>query len=365
MKNSWLHELIYWAPTAKPGGGWIAYKDSPSPPAAPDYAAAATAQGVANKDAAIATAQLSNPNVTNPYGGQTVSYSNDPTTGNPVPNINQYLSPSGQSLFDQYQGINKQLGNVAEKGVGYVNDTLNQPFNFGALPKAPVNAGQSYQEAAFSRLQPNMDQARSATETQLSNQGITQDSNPKAWENAQREIMQRESDQRAAITTSSIGQDQAARQAAIQEQEFGRTEPLNILNAVRSSAPVNVPQFQQYSGSQVAPAPVMQGAMAQGQAGQNLYNAQQAGSNAEMSGLFSLGGAGMQGFASLYPYLSDRRLKSNIRRIGTHARGFGVYEYDIAGLRAQGVMADEVQKIMPEAVVRLPSGYLAVFYGML
>lgn len=47
---------------------------APSPPPAPDYAGAATAQGQANVDAARATAKLSNPNVISPYGTQKVEY---------------------------------------------------------------------------------------------------------------------------------------------------------------------------------------------------------------------------------------------------------------------------------------------------
>lgn len=289
--NSSQLEPFYWAPQPKLGGGWIAFKDSPSPPPSPDYAGAATAQGAANKDAAIATAQLSNPNITNPYGGQKVTYTNDPTTGNPVPNVSQYLSPSGQKLFDTYQGVNQKLGDVANTGVGYVQDTLNKPFDMGALPKAPVNPGQTYTDAAFSRLQPNLDQARSAEETQLRNQGITEGSNPTAWANAQRQLAQNESDQRAAITTSSVGQDQAARNSAIQEQEFMRTEPLNILNSVRSSAPVNVPQFQGYQGAQVQAAPTFGATQAQGQFNQGIYNQQVGAQNAQIGALGQLGGA--------------------------------------------------------------------------
>jgi hypothetical protein len=74
--------------------------------------------------------------------------------------------------------------------------------------------------------------------------------------------------------------------------------------------------------------------------------------------LFSLAGAAL-------PFMSDRRLKSNIERIGTHKLGIGVYEYDIFGERQQGVMADEVEKVMPEAVVMHPSGYKMVKYGLL
>jgi hypothetical protein len=63
--------------------------------------------------------------------------------------------------------------------------------------------------------------------------------------------------------------------------------------------------------------------------------------------------------------LSDRRLKSNIVRVGTHPLGIGVYEYDIFGERQRGVMADELEAVLPEAVAIHPSGYKMVNYGML
>ena len=62
---------------------------------------------------------------------------------------------------------------------------------------------------------------------------------------------------------------------------------------------------------------------------------------------------------------SDRRLKSNIVRVGTHPLGIGIYEYDIFGERQRGVMADEVLKVMPEAVMTADNGYMMVNYGML
>jgi hypothetical protein len=72
--------------------------------------------------------------------------------------------------------------------------------------------------------------------------------------------------------------------------------------------------------------------------------------------------AGSLGSAAI---MSDRRLKSNIVRVGTHPLGIGIYEYDIFGERQRGVMADEVQKVKPEAVVTHPSGYNMVKYGLL
>ena len=70
---------------------------------------------------------------------------------------------------------------------------------------------------------------------------------------------------------------------------------------------------------------------------------------------------------------SDIRLKQNIVRIDNHPLGFGVYLFDykpefqeLAGRGRQfGVMADEVETVMPEAVVIHPDGYKQVNYAML
>lgn len=63
---------------------------------------------------------------------------------------------------------------------------------------------------------------------------------------------------------------------------------------------------------------------------------------------------------------SDRRLKTNIQRIGTHRLGIGIYEFDyISGEHAVGVMADEVKTVMPNAVIRGEDGYDRVDYSKL
>lgn len=256
-------------------------KSSPSPPPAPDYVGAAKEQGTGNLEAARATAKLSNPNINNPYGTQTVQYGLGGDQD--IPTITQSLSPTGQQLFDKYQGINLGLGDVAHQGLGYVQNMLDKPFDQSKLPAAPVNPGQTYTDAAFARLQPNIDQERAALKTQLSNQGIDVSSNPTAYANAQRIQDQRENDQKAAIVTSSVGQDEAARQAALQEQSYFRNEPLNTLNAVRSAAPVGVPQFQGYQGSQTTAGPISNATAQAGQFAQGLYGSQVAQTNAANS----------------------------------------------------------------------------------
>ena len=70
---------------------------------------------------------------------------------------------------------------------------------------------------------------------------------------------------------------------------------------------------------------------------------------------------------------SDRITKENIVRIGIHPLGIGLYLFDykpeyrgLSGYGRQfGVMADEVETVMPEAVSRHADGYKMVNYAML
>lgn len=62
--------------------------------------------------------------------------------------------------------------------------------------------------------------------------------------------------------------------------------------------------------------------------------------------------------------MSDRRLKSDIVRIGNHPLGIGWYEYTIFGERTKGVMADEVLDVMPEAISHNADGYMMVDYAL-
>jgi hypothetical protein len=62
---------------------------------------------------------------------------------------------------------------------------------------------------------------------------------------------------------------------------------------------------------------------------------------------------------------SDRRLKSNIEKVGELDDGLGVYEYDIFGERTRGVMADEVERLRPWALGPVIEGFQTVDYGVL
>ena len=64
---------------------------------------------------------------------------------------------------------------------------------------------------------------------------------------------------------------------------------------------------------------------------------------------------------------SDVRLKEDIARIGTTAHGLPFYRFRYRGEPGvyEGVMAQEVLRVMPEAVLRGEDGFLRVDYARL
>lgn len=76
-------------------------------------------------------------------------------------------------------------------------------------------------------------------------------------------------------------------------------------------------------------------------------------------------GIGQAGGMLATSFLSDRRLKDHIRLLTTLPNGLGWYAYTIFGQPREGVMADEVMQVHPDAVSRHQSGYLMVNYQAL
>ena len=77
--------------------------------------------------------------------------------------------------------------------------------------------------------------------------------------------------------------------------------------------------------------------------------------------------------AAVAPAVSDERLKTNIKKVGELASGLGVYTWAWTKEAVKlfdpkyhiGVIAQEVQKVLPEAVVMDETGYLKVDYARL
>ncbi|WP_164512228.1 tail fiber domain-containing protein [Oceaniglobus ichthyenteri] len=65
--------------------------------------------------------------------------------------------------------------------------------------------------------------------------------------------------------------------------------------------------------------------------------------------------------------LSDARLKTDIVRVGSTVHGLPLYQFGYRGGsgRFEGVMAQDVARVMPDAIIAMPAGYMAVDYAKL
>jgi len=64
---------------------------------------------------------------------------------------------------------------------------------------------------------------------------------------------------------------------------------------------------------------------------------------------------------------SDRRVKENIKQLGTSPSGIGIYKFNYIGKAKQyiGAMADDVKNFVPDAVVTMADGILGVNYSLI
>ena len=347
------------------GGGFLGLGPAPSAPAAPDYRAAAQETATGNLEAARQATAANRVNQITPYGRLDYSITGQDPYGNPTWTATQTLSPEQQQLLDYQNQTSLGLGQLAGKGLGYVSNMLETPFDTSQLPSTGFNPSQTYQEAYMQRLAPQLQMGREQLAQDLANKGI--DIGSKAYENAMRMQAQRENDLLLGATTQGFGVGQQARQTALQEQAYLRNEPLNTLSAVRTGAQVQGPQFVNSAQQATTAGPDILGAAQMGYNAQmGDFNAKQAAQANLNQGLFSLGGAAL---------MSDIRAKENIKAIGVMDNGLTLYSFEyidevkshpLAGEGIHvGVMAQEVEQVFPYAVKTLDDGYKVVDYGLL
>ena len=155
----------------------------------------------------------------------------------------------------------------------------------------------------MARQQPQMDRARAQLQTELANQGFV--SGTEGYDRAMDEMMRRETDLGLAADVQAGGEMQrtygleaSARDRAINEMLMQRQQPLSELSAFMTGAQPSGQQFLPTPQGQIA-SPDLMGAQyasasAQNQASQNAYNQQMGARNANLEGLYGLGGAGLQ-----------------------------------------------------------------------
>jgi hypothetical protein len=272
------------------GGG----KGSAPPP--PDYAAAAAQTAAGNLDAARATAAANRVNQVTPYGNLDYAVTGADPYGNPTWTATHTLSPEQKQLLDIQNQTSIGMGQLAGKGLSYVEDMIAKPFDTSSIAQTGINPGETMQDSVMRRLQPQLEQSREALQVRMANQGIPVGS--EAYNRAMMAQGQREND---ALTSAVIQGTQtglAANQQGFQQLGYMRNEPINTLNAVRTGSQVTSPSFV----SNIPQQATTQGADLLG-ATQMGYNAQLGASNAQnaagsnlQSGLMGLAGAGMMAF---------------------------------------------------------------------
>lgn len=338
------------------------------------------------------------------------------------------LSPQQQAALDSQMKIQQQRTDYAGELMPKVQEDIargvdyNNLQQYGQAPTASKfqdmsNADrmampsydrafvQDVQNQALDYMRPDMEHSSNALEAKLANQGLTPGS--EAYNTAMRRLSDQQSrDKYNALNTAMTqgttmfnsnlaaqGQDfnqkyqmtnlnnqnrtnefsqgmnisnynNTLRQQQIAEQTQRQLQSLNVVNALLTGQQVGMPQMPSFSQAQSAqPVNYLGAANAQGQMDAQNASLQNASANSFTNGLFNLGG--MAAGAGIFKF-SDRRLKFDVKRIGKLGK-FNLYSYRYAGSkdRHEGVMADEVKKVMPSAVVRHRNGFDTVNYSMI
>lgn len=332
-----------------------------SAPEAPDPVATANAQGAWNTFTAQQQQAMNMVGQNTPWGSLEYNQTGTTTITDPsgkqitVPQFTatQTLSPTQQAIFDQTQQAQGNLAGLASDQSAKLRDLLNTPFEFNN-----DDAANWAYDLASQRILPQQADARAALDRQLVNRGIRPGTD--AYNREMTRMDQANTDQLNQLALT-------GRSQAFQEAAYQRSNPINEISALLSGSQVTQPG-QTFTGT---PQTQVGGVDYSGLVQQNYQNELNQ-YNSQMGGLFGLGGTiggallnGIGKAGGMAAFFSDRRLKSDIKCIGTTAHGLPLYEYTIFGRRDHGVMADEVERVMPEAVMTHSSGFKMVDYGML
>lgn len=264
-----------------------------------------------------------------------------------------------QRLFGMQMGARQQAFNEDVGSGQFANQATGQAFNQGLQA---FNFGNQAQNQAYNQMMGLSNLNNQANQqafnqnlqaAQFGNQALGQASALDiARQNANNQALQ----QQFGMNQQAANFQNQLRQQAIAEQAQRRGMSLNEMNALLTGQQVSMPQMPGFNQAQRSETPNILGATQMGYDAQlGAYNAQQAANANMMSGLGSL--------ASTAFMFSDRRLKSNIKRVGTHEIGVGIYEYTMMGMPQRGVIAQEVEAVRPDLVKRHANGFLMVDYG--
>jgi len=291
-------------------------------PPAPDYIGAAETTAEGNLEAARSATTANRPDEFTPYGSRT--WEVDPENPDSWTSTTAF-NPESQGIFDTNLATQQRMADLGLAGAEQASDVFNNRFSIDSA--TPTYSGvegqldsygqrrQQVSDAMLSRVNEDVAQDRDEMRSNLIAQGIPPGS--EAWDRAMRPIDRQLTDARQQAelyATQQAGQEYASDiagrnqqgneamadyttgintyQQDIQNALLERQTPLNEMNAFRTGSQVQAPNFQNFSNQQfTGGADILGATQANADYALGDYNAQQAGSNALMSGLFSLGSA--------------------------------------------------------------------------
>lgn len=303
------------------------------PPPAPDYSAAANITSTNNLDVARLTAQenkwlaqftadrnqefarnqlkANRANQVNQDGTLTWTHTGDDPDSGWTETTS--LNPAAQAIYNKQQALSGAYADTALTGFDKIKGLLSDPnldmsdprLSMDGAPKRAIDVGQTAQDAIMARLNPQFKNQEADLQNRMANQGITLGSD--AYSREMNQFQSGRNDAMSQAALQGIGLDRQNRQDFMQDRSNALQEimqlkdrPLNLVNALRSGAQVNAPQFGNYAQQSgvtqqtpqmqtVGGADMLGAAEKQYGASMSAFNAKQAQQQSLMQGLFGLG----------------------------------------------------------------------------
>jgi len=318
--------------------------EAPSYPAPPDPNVTAAAQTQSNKETAVANANLNRIDQYTPQGSTTYQVVGTNDDGTPKYRQDTTYAPGEQKVYDTNLATRQNIGQIGADQSQRIGGLLATPFDINSA------ANDQFSDIARKRLDPMWQQNYERKKSELLNSGIGIGTD--AYDRSMSQFDQAKNDAYNSMFLQGRGQ-------AVNEAMSQRNQPINEISALMSGSQVSnpaAPGFQPVGMANTDVAGITNNAFNQQM---QVAQANNAANNATMSGLFRLGGTAAQA-AMMW---SDRRMKTDIKRIGTADNGLPIYSYRYAwgGPVQIGFMADEVEKVRPDAVQEF-GGFKAVDY---
>lgn len=327
-------------------------KSAPKPP---DPYKTAMTQTAMNQSTAAYEQLMNMVNQAGPDGGLTYAQSGtfdfyDPVTGKtkkvPRYTATQTLSPEQQTIKGQVDAGQLNLASILKTMSGKLGDTLGTPVDLSS------ENVKKYMDTHFlDDFDSDWKLQEADLDTKLANQGIGPGSD--AHTRAVDDFMRSRSSARNRAYGDRYD---AATNALLTE----RNQPLREIAALLGGTQIDQPNIINTPGANIADTDFAGLTQANYQAKLDAWKQKQDGFSKMLGGLFGIGAAA----AGNPEIFSDRRLKTDVKKVGKTDDGQNIYAYRYKGDRAMhlGLMAQEVEKKTPEAVVNV-GGYKAVDYA--